>query len=172
MGAHNWFECKVKYVKIDESGKESKVTEAYMIDAISFTEAETRISKEMETMVQGAFIITNLKKSNITEIIPSDDESDDRWYKSKIAIIDADELTGKEKKSNQYCLVAAKDINTALTNLEQSMSNYIVPYEIASIADTAFMDVFPYFKGEDETEEIPENLTPISDFENTDSDFE
>jgi hypothetical protein len=172
MGVHNWFECKVKFVKIDESGKESKVTESYMIDAISFTEAESRISKEMETMVQGAFIITNLKKSNITEIVPSDDESDDRWYKAKVAIIDADELTGKEKKSNQYCLVAAKDINTALSNLELSMSNYIVPYEIASIADTTFMDVFPYFKGEDETEEIPENLTPISEFENNNSDFE
>ncbi len=172
MGVHNWFECKVKFVKIDESGRESKVTEAYMVDAISFTEAESRISKEMETMVQGAFIINNLKKSNITEIIPSDDETDDRWYKAKIAIIDADELTGKEKKSNQYCLVAAKDINTALSNLEESMSNYIVPYEIASISDTTFMDVFPYFKGENEMGEIPENLTPVSEFENTGDDFE
>ncbi len=164
MGVHNWFECKVKYVKIDERGKESKVTEAYMVDAIDFTEAETRISKEMETLVQGTFIVTNLKKSNITEIVPSDDESDDRWYKAKVAIIDADELTGKEKKSNQYSLVAAKDINTALSNLEQSMANYIVPFEIASLADTTFMDVFPYFKSEDDVEEIPEGLTPIAEY--------
>ncbi len=164
MGVHNWFECKVKYVKIDESGKEGKVTEAYMVDAIDFTEAEARITKEMEAMVQGAFIVTNLKKSNITEIIPSDDESDDRWYKAKVAIIDADELTGREKKSNQFSLVAAKNINTALSNLEQSMANYIVPYEIASLADTTFMDVFPYFNGEEDTEEIPEGLTPIAEY--------
>ena len=164
MSVHNWFECKVKYVKTDESGKEKKVTEAYLVDAISFTEAETRITAEMEQMIQGAFIITNLKKSNLTELIPSDDERDDRWYKAKVAIIDADELTGKEKKSNQHCLVAAKDINTALANLEKSFSTYVVPYEISAIADTTIMDVYPYFKDETE-QEIPTNLTPVSEFE-------
>ncbi len=159
---HNWFEAKVKFVKIDERGIERKVTEDYLVDAISFTEAETRMSKEMETIVQGAFIITNLKKSNITEVILSDDESDDRWYKAKVAIIDADELTGKEKKSNQYCLVAAKDIETARQNIDKDHSNYIIPYEIASIADTAFMDVFPYFNsGDQEADQKSEGYLKI-----------
>ncbi len=164
MSVHNWFECSAKYIQIDESGREAKVTESYMIDAISHTEAETRFCKELETMVQGAFIVKTIKPSNITEIIPSDDESDDRWYKAKVLLIDADELTGKEKKSAVYYLVEARDLRKALCNLELSLASYIIPYEIASLADTKFMDVFPYFKGDEE--EISEGLVPIEEFEN------
>lgn len=156
MEIHNWFEGKVKFVKVDECGKESKVTESYFVDAMSFTEAEARLVKEAEFLANGASIITTLKKSNVTEVIPSDDETDDRWYKAKVAIIDADELTGKEKKSNQFCLVAAKDFITAYKNLEKSMEDYIVPYEICGINDTTFMDVF-YYDLSQAAEELPES---------------
>ncbi len=159
----NWFEAKVKYIKVNEDGKERKVTESYLLDAISYTEAESRIMKEMESVIKGDYYITGLKKSNITELVESEDANDDRWYKAKIAIIDADEVSGKEKSSNQYYLVAAANINKALENLEKSLSTFVVPYEIDSIADTQFMDVFPYFS--DEEEEIPGNLKPLSESE-------
>lgn len=172
MSIHTWFECKVKYVKTGEDGKEKKVSETYLVDAVSYTEAEARIYTELETFIQGAFIISALKKSNIIEIVPSTDESDDRWYKGKVAILDADELTGKEKRVNQYSLVAAKDINTALIYLDKSFSTYIVPYEIAGISDTSIMDVYPYIKSEEENEDIPNNLRALSDIENMNEDFE
>jgi len=162
----NWFEAKVKYIKVNEDGKERKVTESYLLDAISYTEAESRIMKEMESVVKGDYYITGLKKSNITELVESEDENDDRWYKAKIAIIDADEVSGKEKSSNQYYLVAAANINKALENLEKSLSTFVVPYEIDSIADTQFMDVFPYFS--DEEEKLPGNLKPLSELEEED----
>ncbi len=142
----NWFEAKVKYMKVSEDGKEKKVNEAYLLDAMSYTEAESRITREMESMVSGDYYISSLKKSNITEVVPSEDETDDRWYKAKVAIIDADEVSGKEKSSFQYYLVAASDIKRALENLEKSLSTFVVPYEIASLADTTFMDVYPYFE--------------------------
>lgn len=154
----NWFEAKVKYMKVNEDGREKKVNEAYLLDALSYTEAESRITHEMESVIKGDYYISSLKKSNITELVPSNDENDDRWYKAKIAIIDADEVSGKEKSSNQYYLVAASNINRALENLEKSLSTFVVPYEIASLADTLFMDVFPYFADE---EKIPANLKPV-----------
>lgn len=156
----NWFEAKVKYIKVSEDGRERKVNELYLLDAMTYTEAEGRIIKEMESLVQGDYYIASLKKSNITEIVPSEDENDDRWYKAKVAFIDADEISGKEKKSNQYYLVAASDIKRAIENLDKSLSTFVVPYEIATISDTLFLDVFPYLSAE-ETEEIPENLKPI-----------
>lgn len=159
----NWFEAKVKYVKVNEDGREKKVTESYLLDAMSYTEAESRIMKEMESVIKGEYYITGLKKSNITELVESVDENDDRWYKAKIAIIDADEVSGKEKSSNQYYLVAAANINKALENLEKSLATFVVPYEIDSITDTQFMDVFPYFS--DGNEELPENLKPLVDWE-------
>lgn len=155
----NWFEAKVKYMKVNEDGREKKVTESYLLDAMSYTEAESRMMHEMGAVVKGDYYITGLKKSNITELVESTDENDDRWYKAKIAIIDADEVSGKEKSSNQYYLVAAANINRALENLEKSLSTFVVPYEIGSITDTQFMDVFPYFS--DGNEEIPENLKPL-----------
>ncbi len=142
----NWFEAKVKYMKVSEDGKEKKVNEAYLLDAMSYTEAESRITREMESVVSGDYYISSLKKSNITEVVPSEDETDDRWYQAKVAIIDADEVSGKEKSSFQYYLVAASDIKRALENLEKSLSTFVVPYEIASLADTTFMDVYPYFE--------------------------
>lgn len=142
----NWFEAKVKYMKVSEDGKEKKVNEAYLLDAMSYTEAESRITREMESVVSGDYYISSLKKSNITEVVPSEDGTDDRWYKAKVAIIDADEVSGKEKSSFQYYLVAASDIKRALENLEKSLSTFVVPYEIASLADTTFMDVYPYFE--------------------------
>ena len=133
-------------MKVSEDGKEKKVNEAYLLDAMSYTEAESRITREMESVVSGDYYISSLKKSNITEVVPSEDETDDRWYKAKMAIIDADEVSGKEKSSFQYYLVAASDIKRALENLEKSLSTFVVPYEIASLADTTFMDVYPYFE--------------------------
>ena len=153
----NWFEAKVKYIKVNEDGRERKVTESYLLDAMSYTEAESRIMKEMESVIKGEYYINGLKKSNITELVESVDENDDRWYKAKI------EVSGKEKSSNQYYLVAAANINKALENLEKSLATFVVPYEIVSITDTQFMDVFPYFS--DESEEVPENLKPLSDWE-------
>ena len=147
----NWFEAKVKYMKVNEDGREKKVNEAYLLDAMSYTEAESRIMHEMESVISGDYYISSLKKSNITELVPSEDENDDRWYKAKVNIIDAD----------QYYLVAASNINKALENLEKSLASFVVPYEIASLTDTQFMDVFPYFS--DEEEQIPENLKPLTE---------
>lgn len=148
----NWFEAKVKYVKVGEDGRERKVTEAYLLDAMSYTEAESRITKEMEGIVSGEFWISGLKKSNITEVVPSENENDDRWYKAKVAIIDADEVSGREKRAFQYYLVAASDAERALNNLNEALKTFVVPWEVASIADTQVVDVFPWDAPEDARE--------------------
>lgn len=142
----NWFEAKVKYIKINEDGREKKVNESYLLDAMSYTEAESRITHEMESVIKGDYYISSLKKSNITELVPSEDENDDRWYKAKVNIIDADEVSGKGKSTAQYYLVAAADTDRALENLKKNLSTFVVPYEIANISDTKFIDVFPYLE--------------------------
>lgn len=156
----NWFEAKISYMKVGEDGREKKVSESYLLDAMSYTEAEARVIKEMESIISGDYYIKSLKKSNITELLPSEDENDDRWYKAKVNIIDADAVSGQKKCSSQYYLVSASNFNLALENLEKSLSTFVVTYEIASITDTDFMDVFPYFSEEEETS-LPDNLKPV-----------
>jgi hypothetical protein len=155
-----WFECKVKYVKVDDDGRERKVNETYLVDAVSFTDAETRIIQQMQTMVRGEFTVDNIKKSNIVEIFPH--ENGEWWYKAKIGIVTIDENAGKEKKINNYFLVAADDIKQALQRLEEGLSYILVPYQTTSLAISTIIDVFPYF-GDSNSQPIPSNLKPLSE---------
>lgn len=157
-----WFECKIKYVKIDEDGRERKVGENYLVDAVSFTDAEARIIKEMESNIRGEFSVDNIKKSNVVEIFPHEDG--EWWYKAKIGLVTIDEKAGKEKKITNYFLVAADDIKQALLRLEEALSYILVPYQTTALTLSTIVDVFPYFSDEKQTE-IPSNLKPVSEFE-------
>ncbi|WP_289054595.1 DUF4494 domain-containing protein [Carboxylicivirga marina] len=160
----NLFECKVKYEKIDEqSGKEKKVSETYLIDAVSFTEAESRIYKEMESMIRGEFIVTNIRKANYTEIF--ENEEGDIWYKSKISFASVDEKSGKEKKVSNQILVLASDMKDAFEKIHQGMGGMTVDFDINAISESPILDFFPYFKGEEVNEEIPAHLKPIANVE-------
>ncbi len=159
-----WFECKVKYVKVDDDGRERKVSEVYLVDAVSFTDAETRIIKQMETMVRGEFMVDNIKKSNIVEIFPND--SGEWWYKARIGIVTIDEKAGKEKKINNYFLVAADDLKQALQRLEEGLSYVLVPYQTTSLAICNILDVFPYFEDKVNAK-IPSNLKPLKEVTKT-----
>lgn len=153
-----WFECKVKYIKIDDTtGKEKKVTEPYLIDAVSFTDAESRIYKEMETYVSGEFSVSNIKVVNFSELLPN--ETGDRWFRAKLVYVSIDEEAGKEKKINSYLLVQANDVREAYNHITDYMKNSISDYTIPSIAESPIMDVFPFYS----EEEIPKNLKPLSE---------
>lgn len=149
----NYFESTVKYMKTMEDGREKKVTENYLIDAMSFSETEAQSCKELSEIVMGDYFISALKRSKITEYVPSNDEHDDRLYKAKVLIMDADEISGKEKQTALYFLVAGANINKALENLEKSLQTYLVPCEIAQIGDTKFVDVISYVPEEEKQEE-------------------
>lgn len=152
-----WFEVKAKYVKIDDEGRERKVSETYLVDGVSCTDAEARLTLELQTMVRGEFTIGKVVTSNIVEIFPHEDG--EWWWKAKISIVTIDEHAGKEKKLNNYFLVAANDAKQALQRLEEGLSYILVPYQVTSISISPIMDVFPYF-GE-QGMPIPSNLKPI-----------
>ena len=94
---HNWFECKVSYEKMLENGMQKKVTEPYLVDALSFTEAESRIIEEIRPYITGEFTVTDIKRARISELFFN--ENGDRYYKFKIYFITLDEKSGAEKKT-------------------------------------------------------------------------
>jgi hypothetical protein len=153
-----WFECKVKYVKVDQDGRERKVSESYLVDAVSFTDAEARMIEQMQQIVRGEFYIDNIKKSNIIEIFPN--ESGEFWYKARIGIVTIDEKAGKEKKINNYFLIAADDFKQALERLEEGLSYILVPYYTTAMSLSTVVDVFPYFK-DDVDQPLPPHLKRI-----------
>ena len=156
---NTWFECTAKYIKMDENGHEKKASETYLLDAISFTEAENRIYKELQTMVSGEFVVSKIAKTRISEIIPSD--TGDRWYKAKVAFITVDEESGKEKRIAQLVLVFSKSIKEAYDQIIEAMQGMMADFEIAGINETTIMDVFPYLS---QKSDVPSNFKPYNDF--------
>jgi len=141
---NKWFECKIKYEKTMENGLTKKVSEPYLVDAISFTEAEKRIIEEIRPFMTGEFVISDIKRANYSEVFFCDAESADRWFKCKLSFITLDEKSGAEKKTNSYALVQAGDLREAIKYLDEQMKGTIMDYQIASVAETMIMDVYPY----------------------------
>ena len=144
MAMGYWFECKVRYDKTLENGTIKKVTEPYLVDAMSFTEAEARIIKEMSPFMSGEWSVADIKRANFSELFPSEEESADRWYKVKLATIIIDEKKEVEKKVTTWKLVQAANLKDAIKKLDEGMRGSLVDVEVTQVAETAIMDVFFY----------------------------
>ena len=136
----NWFECKVRYDKMQENGAVKKVNEPYLVDALSFTEAESRITEEQAHYISGEFSVSAVKRTKISEIFFN--EPGDRWYMVKVAFITIDEKTGVEKKTSTLILVQASTFKEAFDNFLEGMKTTMADYEIQSITETPLMDVY------------------------------
>ena len=112
-----WFECKVQYDKTQENGLIKSTKEAYLVDALSFTEAEETITKEIEPFMSGEFVISDIKRARIAELFENEDLNADRWYKVKVGFITLDEKTEKEKVVTQTDLVQAISLQNAIETL-------------------------------------------------------
>ena len=157
MAMHTWFECKIRYEKTMENGMNKKVTEPYLVDALSFTEAEARIIEEMTPFISGEFTVSDIKRANYSELFPSKEEAADRWFKCKLVFITLDEKSGAEKKTSTQVLVQAADLRDAVKKLDEGMKGTMADYQIASVAETAIMDVYPYSAEERTINSIGEN---------------
>jgi hypothetical protein len=127
-----------------ENGMVKKVTEPYLVDALSFTEAEARIIKEMEPYISEEFEVLAIKRANYSELFPCEEEKADKWYKCKLEFITLDEKSGNEKHTPTSVLVKAADIQDAKNKLQEGMKESMADYENVSISETKIMDVYPY----------------------------
>ena len=157
-----WFLCKVKYAKENEQGLLKNVSEQYLVDAVSFTEAEARIYDMLGSTIRGDFQVTNISKSNFVDVFPYDDI--DIWHKCKITYVIADADSGKEKKVTQYMLVTAHDVKEAYERIQECLSNMLVTFRVPDITESAIVEVFPYERDDEELlPPPPANLKPLSE---------
>ena len=138
----NHFEVKVKYEKVQEDGKEKKVTESYLVNALSFTECEARIIKEMEPFINGEYEVVSIKRTKYESIIKSTNESDDKWFKCKLNIVTVDEKTEKEKKYPLYYLVQSRNIEYARKYIMDFIQKTMMDCELVKLEETNIMDVY------------------------------
>lgn len=136
-----WFECKVRYDKLQENGAVKKTTEAYLVDAMSFTEAESRIIDKISPFISGEYTIPAIKKTNIVEIFP--DESADKWWLVKYNIITIDERSARERRTAVYVMVQADSQQGATDRFNAGMKGTMADFEIEKVAETKILDVYP-----------------------------
>ena len=141
-------EGTIKYRKLVENGMERTVTEKVIVEAISITEAESRIIEEMTPFIEGEFSVQSVRRANIAEVFYSTDENADKFYKCKLLFITLDEKSGAEKKTQVFILVQAADLRDAVKKLDEGMKGTMVDYVIASVSDANIVDVYPYPEGE------------------------
>ncbi len=139
---NNWFECKVSFDRTGDDGMIKKVTEPYLVDAMSFTEAESRIVEEVTPFVSGELVVAHIKRAKIAELFPN--EAGDKWYRCKVNFVSFDEKKQMEKRVPQTMMVQAYDFKNALETLLEGLKGTMADYEIATITETAIMDVYPF----------------------------
>lgn len=148
-----WFKTKVKYQKTMEDGSEKVVSEAYVVDALSFTEAESAIIEEMSVYVSGELKVSNLGKASYNEIFFSDVDDDDKFYTCKLQFITIDEKSEKERRSNVTYLVQAKSLARALRYVDEVMDKTMIDYDIVGLNETKVFDVFEHHAPSSENKE-------------------
>lgn len=141
---NTWFSVRVQYDKVDEQGKSVKAKEVYLIDALSFTEAEARAIGELAQYISGEMRVTAMKIEDIAEIFNTEDEAADRWYRVKAVFIQLNEKTLKQQKRAQISLVKGKSTEDATNRFHEGMKGTMADYEIHTVSETQFVDVFFY----------------------------
>lgn len=139
-----WIEVKVRYDKTMENGLVKKVTDPYLVDALSCTEAEARIIEEVTPFISGEFNVLAVNKTKISEVFWNQRMDADRFYKVKVNYITIDEKTATEKRTASYILVQAANFTDALSRFTEGMKCTFTDYEIEAITETKIVDVYKY----------------------------
>ena len=155
---HTWFSCKISYERTMENGMTKKVTEPYLVDALSFTEAEARIIEEMTPYISGEFTVSDVSRACFSELFFAEGDIDASfWYKCKMAFITLDEKTGTEKKQFTHVLVQAYDLRDAIRRLDDGMKGSMADYIVVSVAETPILDVYPFEASPEDKHEFGAN---------------
>ncbi|MCE3294654.1 MAG: hypothetical protein K0R65_368 [Crocinitomicaceae bacterium] len=144
---NSWFTVKVKYTKQLENGTFKRVSEPYLLAAMTFTDAEARIYEELGSVIRGEFVVTNIARTDFHDIFYYEDS--DVWYKCKITYESQDADSEKQKKISQNFLVSARSVKEAFDRLQESLSTLMVDFQVPSIIVSPIVDIFPFTENMD-----------------------
>lgn len=137
-----WYEIGLRYKKVMEDGTKKFTTEHYVVEAMSFSQAESRIVEEMMHYISDTYEIKTIKKAAYKEVFFSDVDKDDKWYKAKLQFITIDVKTKKEKFSNFIYLLQSSSLDKACISIDKFMGETMTAYSSMSLLKTKLMDVF------------------------------
>jgi hypothetical protein len=162
----SWYLGKIKYQQEQENGALKSIAEAYLIDAVSYTDAEARLYRVVTDNIASAnrpdFQITSLTRMKLADVFHYEDEGGEKWFKCKVVYVSFDEAKNKEKKIVSMMLVNADSAKEALERTDKSLSTMLIPYEITDVNLTPILEVYPYV-AEEAVQEVPAGFRPLSE---------
>ena len=153
----DYFKAKIRYVKTLDSGKLKRVTEEYLFDAVSFSDAEEKVYKHLGEFIRGEFTIVDISRNNFQEIFPYDETED--WHKARVSYIDIDTESGREKKTTVEMLVNAESPKQGFERVTESLADMMVPFEITNVGVTKILEYYPYESENTKEEEVLETAS-------------
>jgi len=139
---NKWYSVKTKYTKQLENGTFKRVTEIYLLAAMTFTDAEARIYEELGKIIRGEFVVSAIKEENVHDIFHYEDS--DLWFKCKITYESQDVDSEKSKKIVQYFLVSAHSVKEAYERIQESLSTLMVDFQVPGVNVSKIVDIFPF----------------------------
>lgn len=130
---------KARYTKTNENGKTKAVTEQYLVDALSCTDAEARIVEEL-SQLHSDLQVKSIGDTKITEVFNPDA---DRFYLAKVGFVTIDEKTAVEKRTISQILVGAPDFTNAVEEFNEGMRGTLADFELVGLTETPIVDYFP-----------------------------
>lgn len=137
-----YFEVGVRYQKTTENGQNKVVTEKFLLDAVSFTEAEKRITEEMQQYTNLDMSVISEKITNISEVVTTEDAAADKFYKVKMNIITVDENSGRERKTPQVIIIQAASVDAARKRFDTYIKGWLTDVMLEAVSETKYMDYF------------------------------
>ena len=138
----SWFNCKIKCQRENEDGEVKQVVESYLVDAASYTDAESIIYERLMESVKGGFYLQSITKTKVSDVFTYPEG--DFWFKCKVIYYSVDDETGAEKKIRNDMLVYATDVKSAYDRLLEKISSIIIDVTIPDIVQTNIIEIFPY----------------------------
>jgi len=150
----SWYQGKIRYQQQDQTGKTKTINETYLIDAVTYTDAEARLYKEVAANTPD-FTVTNISRMKLADLFHFD-EGGETWYKCKVVYVTEDEK-GREKRIVNMMLVNAENVKQAYDRIAESLKTMLIPFDTTDINATKILDIFPYT----EEDALPPNLRPL-----------
>lgn len=141
----NWYLGKIRFQREDDGGSLKTINESYLVDSVSYTEAEARMYEVVASNTPD-FQLVNLAKMKLSEVFFEENGSE-TWFKAKVMYVSFDEKTAKEKKTPYMMLINAENPKDVYEALVKNLGN-LNDYQITDINLTTILEVCPY---------VPEN---------------
>lgn len=137
----SYYQTTARVDCITEKGEQKKISEKFLVDALTCLEAIERTTAELHSTSSGDFEITEVKKMPIAEALGNLDG--DKIFLAKVNIITVDERSAKEKKTQFQWLIGADDYDIAKAVLTEEIKKSMADIGIAGLVESPIVGFIP-----------------------------